>query len=205
MNLFWTALLTLLSVTGGTGLCFWLLHKAHDVDASVWILEHVVCPMIRIVVLLSVVSLVYPVIDDRSSSLEFWRVLIQQGQFNDLLNILFFAGLAIAFVPLLSHPVLALPIQSMLSIALVFSWQYAPAGAAVALLPSLATLLKIFAYMLLAYFLTRESSVLISRWIDRHFALDGSIHLVSDAIYLLLQVPVVLIYCSYLKQQLASS
>ena len=200
MNLLWTVLLTVVSVACGTGLCFWLLHKAHEVDSSVWILEHIVCPIIRIVVLLMIVSLIYPAIDDRSTSLDFWQVLGQQGQFNDLLNILFFAGLAMAFLPLLSHPVLALPTQSMLTIALVFSWQYTEA--AVSLMPSIVTLSKIFGYMLLAYFITRESSALLSRWIDRRFALEGSIRLVSDAIYLVLQIPVILIYCNYLKQQL---
>ena len=72
MNLLATILLTLLSVSAGTGLCFWLLHKAHEVDSSLWILEHIVCPIIRVIVLLTIVSLVYPTIDDHSTSLEFW-------------------------------------------------------------------------------------------------------------------------------------
>ena len=42
------------------------------------ILGHIVCPMIRILVLLSVVSLVYPAIDGQSSSIDFWKVLGQQ-------------------------------------------------------------------------------------------------------------------------------
>jgi hypothetical protein len=90
----------------------------------------------------------------------------------------------------------------MLTIALVFSWQYADSGLSGELFPSIATLLKIFAYMLLAYFVTRESSIPMGRWIDRRFALDGSIRLVSDAVYMVLQIPVMLIYCSYLQQQL---
>ena len=202
MSLFWTSPLTLLIVVAGTALCFWLLHKAHEVDSSVWILEHIVCPIIRIVVLLMVVSLIYPVIDEGSSTAEFWQVLRQQGQFNDLLNILFIAGLLMAFIPLLSHPVFALPVQSVLTIAIVFDWQHSASGVAITLLPSAAVFAKIFVYMLLAYFVTRESSVLLSRLIDRHYAVDGSIRLVSDAIYLLLQIPVMLIYCGSLRAQL---
>ena len=202
MNLPLTIVLTIASVVTGTSLCFWLLHKAHDVKSSVWILEHIVCPIIRIIVLLSVVSMVYPSILSESGSLEFWQALIQQGQFNKLINILFFAGLAMAFLPFLSHPVVALPAQSMLTIALVFSWQYTQAGIPVQLFPALVTWLKIIGYMLLAYFVTRESSILPARWIDRRFALDGSIRLVADAFYMVLQIPVMLIYCSFLKQQL---
>ena len=202
MNPFWTILLTLASVSAGTGLCFWLLHKAREVHTTVWILGHIVCPMIRILVLLSVVSLVYPAIDGQSSSIDFWKVLVQQEQFNDLLNILFVAGLMLAFIPVLNHPVLAMPLQSILTIALVFSWQYADRIDDLSVLPSLATQLKIFAYMLLAYFVTRHSSVHLSRWLDHKYAINGSIRLVADATYLVLQVPVMLIYCSFLKIQL---
>jgi hypothetical protein len=202
VNLFWTILLTLASVSAGTGLCFWLLHKAREVHTTVWILGHIVCPMIRILVLLSVVSLVYPAIDGQSSSIDFWRVLGQHEQFNDLLNLLFVAGLMLAFIPVLNHPVLAMPIQSILTIALVFSWQYADRIDTLQLFPSLATQLKIFAYMLLAYLVTRHSSIHLSRWLDHKYAIHGSIRLVADAIYLILQVPVMLIYCSFLKLQL---
>ena len=202
MNLLWTVVLTVISVGVGTVLCFWLIYHAREVDSPVWILEHVVCPIIRIVVLLIVVAQVYPVINVNSDSFEFWKMLGQKGLFNDLLNILFFAGLLLSFIPLVNHPVFALPIQSMLTIAVVFNWQYADAVLAPQLLPSLATALKIFGWMLLAYFVTRESSIYLSRWIDRRLALDGSIRLVSDAIYLVLQIPVMLIYCNFLKQQL---
>jgi hypothetical protein len=152
--------------------------------------------------LLSVVSLVYPAIDGQSSSIDFWRVLGQQGQFNDLLNSLFVAGLMLAFIPVLNHPVLAMPLQSILTIALVFSWQYADRIDDLQLLPSIATQLKIFAYMLLAYFVTRHSSIHLSRWLDHKYAINGSIRLVADATYLVLQVPVMLIYCNFLKNQL---
>ena len=202
MNLPLTILLTIASVSAGTSLSFWLLHKAHDVDTSVWVLEHVICPIIRIVVLLSVVSLVYPTINAESSPWEFWQVLSQQGQFNLLLNILFFGGLAMSFLPILSHPVVALPTQSMLTIALVFSWQYASEISAAQLFPSFATIGKLVLYMLFAYFVTHHASIQLSRWIDRRYAIEGSIRLVSDAFYMILQIPVMLIYCSFLRQQL---
>jgi uncharacterized membrane protein YciS (DUF1049 family) len=202
VNPFWVVVLTLASVATGSGLCFWLLHKGQEVNSSVWILEHVICPMIRILVLLFVVSLIYPALDAQTSSIEFWRLLAQQGQLNNLLNILFFAGLLLAFLPLVSHPVFALPIQSILTIALVFSWQYAEVVNGLQLLPSLATSAKIIGYMLLAYLVTRESSIHLSRWLDQRFHIEGSIRLVSDAIYLVLQIPVMLIYCSFLRLQL---
>jgi len=84
----------------------------------------------------------------------------------------------------------------------VFQWQYAESIAALQLFPSTITILKIVAYMLLAYFATREASIHLSRCIDKKLVISGSIRLVSDAIYLVLQIPVMLIYCSFLKLQL---
>ena len=202
MNLFWTVLVTATSVILGTGFCFWLIHKAHEVDSPTWIFEHILCPIIRVMVLLVVVSQVYPVIDANTTSIDFWRILVQQGQFNNLLNILFFAGLLLAFMPILSHPVFALPIQSLLTIALVFNWQHAESIDSFSLFPSFVTILKITVYMLLAYFVTRESSSYLSRRIDTALAITGSIRLISDAIHLVLQIPVMLVYCSFLKLQL---
>ena len=205
MNLAWVVLLTAASVAGGTSLCLWLLYKAHEAMVSEWILEHVICPIIRILVLLFIVSLVYPALNASSGALEFWGQLTQRGQFNDLLNILFFAGLGLSFLPVVSHPVFALPVQSLLTIALVFSWQHASAGNALVLLPSLATLVKIVVYMMLAYFVTREASIPLSRWIDEKYHISGSIRLVSDSIYLVLQIPVMLIYINFLRQQLPAT
>ena len=202
MSIFWVLLVTLFSVLAGTGLSFFLLYRTREVPTTHWVIENVLCPLLRILVLLIVVSQVYPAIDANSSSADFWRILARQEQLRDLVNLLFFGGLLLAFIPVVNHPVFALPLQSMLTIALAFHWQYIDTAAQISLFPSLLTLLKIFFYMLLAYFVTRETSVYLSRLVDRRYAIDGSIRLISDAIYLVLQIPVMLIYCGYLKAQL---
>jgi hypothetical protein len=107
-----------------------------------------------------------------------------------------------SFIPLLNHPVFALPVQSILTIALVFHWQYLDRIASPVLFPSAATLLKIVVYMALAYYVTREASIPLSRWVDRKLVVSGSIRRVSDALYITLQIPVMLIYCSFLESQL---
>ena len=202
MNLLWVVVVTVTSVTFGTGFCFWLLYRAREVDSTIWILEHILCPIVRIIVLIVVVSQIYPAIDSSTTSTDFWRVLGQQGQFNHIINILFVAGLALSFIPVVNHPAFALPIQSILIIALVFHWQYAESIATLLPMPSALTLFKVVAYMLLAYFVTRETSIHLSRWIDRKLVISGSIRLVSDAIHLVLQIPVMLIYSNFLKLQL---
>lgn len=193
---------TAISVFGSVSLSFYLLWQTRGSSSMVWYLEYVFAPLLRVLVLLIVVSQVYPVVDGQSTSFDFWRNL-GQHQLRDIVNILFVVGLLLAFVPLLNHPVFALPIQSMLTIAVVFHWQYQHSADSVALFPSLATLAKIAAYMLLAWLATRELSIPIARAIDRRFVVSGSLRLVSDTIYMLLQIPVMLIYCSYLGRQLS--
>ena len=201
MNLLLPAIIVAGSVLGGVSLSFYLLHKAQQTDTLVWYLEHVLCPLLRVIVLLIVVSQVYPAIDSQSTSLDFWRHLSERQQLQDIVNILFFGGLLLAFIPVVDHPVFALPIQSMLTIALVFHWQYG--GDSPTLWPSLVTWLKIVAYMLLAWLITREAGIRLSRYIDRWLTVSGSIRLVTDTLYMLLQIPVMLIYGEYLSAQLA--
>jgi len=107
VNLFSVILITTSSVIVGAGLCSWLLYQAREIDSTLWLLQHILCPIVRIIVLFIVVSQIYPVFGNSSTSANFWHVLSQQGQFNDLLNILFFIGLLLAFIPLVNHPVLA--------------------------------------------------------------------------------------------------
>lgn len=201
MNLFWVVAMTVITATLGSGLCLWLLHQTREVNSSLWIVQHILCPVIRIILLLIVVGLTYAVINDDVSGTVFWQ-LLSQGQFNNLLNILFFAGLLLSFLPLVNHPAFALPIQSMFSLALLFHWQYAGSSESISLFPSMTTLITILVYMALAYFFTRESSIRVARWIDNKLVISGSVRLVADAIYLVLQIPLMLVYGSFVKLQL---
>ncbi len=57
--------------------------------------------------------------------------------------------------------------------------------------------------MLFAYFVTRETSIRVARWIDRKLVISGSVRVIADAIYLVLQIPVMLVYSNFVKLQLA--
>ena len=104
MNWFWIVVITVSSVIGGTSLCFYLLHKTRDVDSTQWILEHIVCPIIRILVLITIVSQIYPAISINVDSFDFWRILFEQKNINHAINILFLASLLLAFLPIVNHP-----------------------------------------------------------------------------------------------------
>ena len=89
--------------------------------------------------------------------------------------------------------------------ALVFSWQYADLRAGLSLWPTAGTLAKIAGFMLLAWLLVREFGPRVGRALDRRYAVDGSTLLVSDAFYLWLQIPIILMYAAFLHAQLASA
>jgi hypothetical protein len=93
-------------------------------------------------------------------------------------------------------------VKSRFSLALLFHWQYAGSIESVSLFPSMTTLLKILAYMAPAYFVTRETGIRVARWIDQKLAISGSVRVVADTIYLVLQIPVMLVYSSFVKLQI---
>jgi len=203
MSLFWIVIFTCLSVLASTGFCFYLLRKTSDVGPTVWILEHVICPILRILALLIIVSLIYPNLAPDTTAADYWSVLVHEQNINHAINILFFGSLLLAFIPFAGHPVFALPLQGCLSIALVFNWQYSVVlERAPQFIPPITDLMKIVLYLIAAYFVTSKSSVLLSRWIDKKLVISGSIRLVSDSIYLVLQIPVMLMYCAFLGKQL---
>jgi len=203
MSLPWIIIFACLTIISSTSLCFYLLRKTSDVDSTVWILEHIFCPIIRILTLLIIVSLVYPIISPDTTAANFWRVLIQEQNINHVINILFFGSLFLAFIPVVGHPAFALPMQSCLSIALVFNWQYS--NNAIQFIPPTINIIKIVLYLIAAYFITTRSSILLSRWVDKKLLISGSIRLLSDSIYLVLQIPVMLVYCDFLGRQLLDS
>ena len=200
MSLLWIIIFAGLTIISSTGLCFYLLRKTRDIDSTVWVLEHIFCPIIRILTLLIIVSLVYPIISPDTTAANFWRVLLQEQNINQVINILFFGSLFLAFIPVVGHPAFALPVQSCLSIALVFNWQYS--NNVIQFIPPTINIIKIVLYLIAAYFITTRSSILLSRWVDKKLVISGSIRLVSDSIYLILQIPIMLMYCSFLGNQL---
>jgi hypothetical protein len=206
MSWFGVISITLGSVFAGTSLCFYLLRKTNDVDSTNWIIQHIACPIFRTLVLIIIVGLVYSLISDSSGSNSFWEVIFRQNRFNHVINVLFFGSLILGFLPLVDHPVFSLPIQSCLTVALVFNWEFGHlTEQPIIFLPGITVLVKISLFMVAAYFLTGEISVGISRWLDRKFHISGSILLVADAVYLVLQIPLIWMYCNYLKAQLAIS
>lgn len=185
-----------------TTLSFWLLSKAIEQPPSDWVVIHVVSPLLRILSLIIAVSLIFPVLFPQSSVMTVWQLLFQQNQVNDLLNLLFVASLLLSFLPVLGHPMIALPVQSCLTTALLFDWFFMGQADSITWLPDWTTLLKLTIAMLIILLVGNQAAKRLAKHIDDTYHLSGSIQLVSDVIYLPLLMPIVMIYGSWLQQQL---
>ena len=202
MSLILVFALVLMIAAAATMTSFWLLGQAHKHPPSDWVVVHVISPVLRTMPLIVTISLVFPIIFPASSIGSLWQMLSQNDHFSTLLNSLFFASLFVSFLPLLGHPLVSLPLQACLGIAVVFDWVYRDQLAQVNWLPDWLLLLKLLFIMLVIFFVGHRSAVVISRYIDQTWHLTGSIQLVADAIYLPLLIPVMVIYGDWLTQQL---
>ena len=181
---------------------FWLLGHASKHPPSDWVVVHVVSPVLRTISLMIAISLVFPIIYPQSSLGALWEMLAQHEHFSNLLNSLFFASLFMSVLPILGHPMISMPVQACLGIAVVFDWFYRQQITDIIWLPDWLTLLKLLVITLIVFFAGHRAAVGISRYIDETWHLAGSIQLVADAIYLPLLIPVMVIYGNWLKLQL---
>lgn len=194
--------LILIAGASTTFLSFWLLLKAHEQPPSDWFVVHVVSPLLRTVSLIVAVSLLFPVLFPQSSVTVLWQMLLQQDYFSTLINSLFLASLLMSFLPLLGHPMLSLPVQSCLAIAVVFDWFFMNRSIEIIWVPGWETLLKLAFAMLVILVIGQQAARYLAKRIDEAYHLVGSLQLVADVIYLPLLVPIMMIYGDWLKLQL---
>ena len=202
MSLFVVLILVLITALVLTSFSFWLLAIAQQQPPSDWIVVHVLSPILRTIALIIAVSLVFPILFPQSSVAALWQMLSSQDHFSNLLNILFIASLLMSFLPFIGHPLISMPVQGGLAIAVVFDWFFDDPGLSISWFPDAWTLLKIGLAMLVIFLLGQQAARLLAQRVDEMFHLTGSIQLVADVIYLPLLVPVILIYGDWLKQQL---
>ncbi len=195
-------LLSLLSVGLGA-FCAWLERHFDGISVSEWLLEHFYCPAGRILLLILACLLLWPQIEP---SLGYGQVfgLLGDGKFLvNSLNIIFLSGLVLSFIPVLGHPAIGLPILSALAMAVVAYHALPDLPATPRWWPDLGTALKLFGIALLGHFAVRELAARWSRAYDDHFLVSGSIRLFNDWLYLLLQVPLIIVYGSGLRSFIA--
>ncbi len=185
--------LTLLSLLLGIG-CAWLEKHFDGISVSEWLLEHFYCPAGRILLLMLATLLLWPQIDP-GLSLSGMFALLGDGDFLvSSLNIIFLTGLILSFIPVLGHPAIGLPILSALATAVVARHVLPDLPADPRWWPDMETSLKLLVVAIGGHLAIRQVASHWARAYDDHFLVEGSIRLFNDWLYLLLQVPLILIY-----------
>jgi len=185
--------LTLLSLLLGM-FCAWLERHFDGISVSEWLLDHFYCPAGRVLLLILATLLLWPQIDPRLDYAQMLHLLGDDEFLINSLNIIFLSSLVLSFIPLLGHPAIGLPILSALATAVVARHVLPELPDPARWWPDAGTALKLLVVAAGGHLGVRSLAGRWSRAYDDHFLVEGSIRLFNDWLYLLLQVPLILIY-----------
>ncbi|TJY58971.1 hypothetical protein E4T66_15375 [Sinimarinibacterium sp. CAU 1509] len=183
-------------VTAGLARLEHRLHQHHHEPLQHWWIEQGLLPLGRVFALMLLIGLGYPDIfgiDDAPSL----RALLQAepGRFDQWINILFIVGLLLPALPLLHRlPGLALPLQGLAGVAVVFSWLRSALNIDATLIPPRAEMVLLLLLAALASAAAKLLSLSVREPVLRQD--------LRDLVLLWLQAPLVIVYARMLGNAL---
>lgn len=194
--------IVLLSILVGY-LCARLHSQLLQAVAGEWLVEHIYCPIARILILMCMTLLLFPLMAPETDYQQVVELFLKREYLTNMMNILFVTGLLIAFFPLLNHPAFAMPLLGSIATAILFhSYISLTQQQDISYLPDLRSALKIIAIIMVIYWINRWLVEQVSTYIDHRFIVSGSRTMVMDICYMILQIPVMLAYAGSLLQQI---
>lgn len=175
------------------------LHRRELVPLAVAWVEHFLLPLARVFALMLFLLVAYPALFGVGGAPPLSVILFgTAGRIDDLINVLFFAGLLLPALPVLRRlPGLTLPLQGMAGAALLFTWLAQGLGATqVRLLPDTGQALLLAALAALAAASARLLTITIEEPVVRQDA--------HDLVLLWMQALPLLVYARMLGAQLAA-
>lgn len=187
-------------------LCAQLHKQLLYIALGEWLMEHIYCPLARVLLLMLMAFLLYPLIVVTATYSELFNLFFEHDFIVSMLNILFLSSLAFSFAPVFSHPAVAMPVLGCIATGILFlHHRLIPAGLDITWLPASGASVKLLILIILCYLACRWLNEHVSEWIDHHYIVTGSKSLVSDINYLIFQMPVVLAYGAILQTQLSQA
>ena len=171
-----------------------------------WSRHHLLTPFVRAAVIMAFVFLAYPSLFGLRHAPEIGRLLADESlRLNNLLGILFVCTLLLPlFPPFRKRTELIVPLQGIIATGAVFTWYTEYLGATAATVwPGLATALLIVCIVVFGHRLAARSGQRLGEVLDRTFNTTGFDRVVPNAMELLIQAPVILIYGYVLGRQIA--
>ena len=171
-----------------------------------WSRNYLLTPFVRAAVIVAFVFLAYPSLFGMRHAPEIERLLTEESlRLNNLLGILFVCTLLLPLVPpFRKRTELIVPLQGIIATGAVFTWytEYLGATAATAW-PGMATALLIVCIVVFGHWLATQSGQRLGHVLDVAFNTTGFDRVVPNAMELLIQAPVILIYGYALGRQIA--
>ncbi len=196
------ALLLILLALAIAFVCALLQQHLFYATAGEWLLDHVYCPLARVLLLMLMAFLIFPQIVIGTDYGELIELFGSQDFLINMVNILFVASLLLSFIPWLGHLALAMPILGAIATGLIFTHRISiPTGVEIDWIPGWFGLLRILALVLLGHLFSRWSSQQISLWLEYRYNVTRTRALVLEIHYLILQIPILLAYGHSLYQQ----
>ena len=193
-----TLLIGVLSVAAAF-LCVRLHNHLMQAFAGEWLTQHIYCPLIRICILVCMTLLLFPMMVPSASYAEMAALFTDQSYLTRMVNILMVTGLLLTFFPLLQLPALSLPIMGLVATAILIDRVYADLLTDVfTLFPTAGDAIKILALMIGVYWVGRWLIEQLSTYVDHRFIVTGSRLVITDIVYLILQIPIMLAYANSL-------
>lgn len=176
-------------------LCALLQKELHYITAGEWLLEHVYCPVARVLMLIFMVYLLMPMMLQHQTYSGLFELFFKPDFLISMVNLLFLSSLIFTFIPGINHPALSLPILGCMSTALFFEHSVMlPEEVEFDWLPALDEVFKLFILAIVIYLLTRWLNDKLSEWADHRFLITGSKELISDINFLIFQIPIILAF-----------
>ncbi len=206
LQFLWIALLIILLSVALAFACAKLHQQLEGIALGDWLFDHVYCPISKMLLLILMAFLLFPLIIPGSNYQNLLGLFQQQDFLINMINILFVSSLLLSFLPGLNHPALAMPLLGCLAFSIFFLHQVVlPQAADISWFPGFSPALRLLALVVGCYLLCRWLNLQISQWIDHRYLVTGSIKLVSDINYLIFQTPVVLAYGHGLNLQVGQA
>ena len=202
----WITLLIVALSVAAAFVCARLHHHLMQAFAGEWLTQHIYCPLIRICILVCMTLLLFPMMVESASYRDMAGLFTDQAYLTRMVNILMVSGLLLTFFPLLQHPALSLPIMGIIATAILFHrFFHDLLTETFTVLPAVGDGIKILLLLIGIYWLGRWLIGQLSTYVDHRFIITGSRVVITDIVYLILQIPIMLAYANSLLQQITTA
>lgn len=170
-----------------------------------WLWERLAAPLLRAGLMLMFLLLAYPVLFGLHAAPVLHTLLERDPlRVNTLFNLLFVITLLFPLLPVLGErDELVLPIQGVAASLLLFSWLAGAVGTPVHYWPGWTSVVIMLVLALVSYRLAQSVAAAAGNELDNRFNVANAGELLSRALLLFLQYPVVVVFCHGLGKQLA--